>query len=326
MTANNAPQSWTRTHGPTAGRDEAASGRWARATSSCSDRERGSGAELTVWAKTACRGERVAPRGRRLSVPVEEATVAVAASVPPCRGLAVRVFPDAVGRDRRHPAGMSEQRGCYAVAFREEGGVVAAGRLELADDRLLISGANGGQRRELTIAFAEIVDVHVGRLRGERLNGYPTIVLERELKPAVQFSPIGAGFLHEIADLLIRLTAAPAETDELAVIVPLRAGSLGRVRELLALGPPVDPSSLDLTSHQVYLREQSAIFVFSGPDVRNRVRRAMRSPALWRAGLAWRDCIAGQPRIDANPTAAAADGVLAYHWQREHHPEGRRKP
>jgi len=219
---------------------------------------------------------------------------------------------------------MSERRGGYAVAFREEGGVVAAGRLELADGRLLLVGASGGQRRELSIAFAEVVDVHVGRLREERLNGYPTIVLVRERGPAVVFSPIGAGFLHEIAELLVRLTATPAATDELVVVVPLRAGSLGRVRELLALGPPVDPSSLDLTSHQVYLREQSAIFVFSGPDVRNRVRRAMRSPALWRAGLAWQDCIAGQPRIDANPDAAA-DAELAYHWQRDHHPEDRRK-
>jgi hypothetical protein len=238
--------------------------------------------------------------------------------------VAVRVFPDAVDRDRRHPAGMSEQRGCYAVAFREEGGVVAAGRLELADDRLLLLGASGGQRRELTIAFAEIVDVHIGRLRAERLNGYPTIVLERERKPAVQFSPIGAGFLHEIAELLIRLTATPEETDELVVIVPLRAGSLGRVRELLALGPPVDPGILGLTSHHVYLREQSAIFVFSGPDVRNRVRRAMRSPALWRAGLAWQDCIAGQPKLDADPEAAAAESVLVYRWQRERQIERRR--
>lgn len=204
----------------------------------------------------------------------------------------------------------------YAVAFRELDGPVVAGSLEFDEERLALRGRSPERKVELDLRLTEIVDVHIGRHASERLNGYPTLVLEREGMPPLQVAPLGAGFLHEIADLVITLTATAGErVDELAVTVPLKPGCREKARELLALGPPLDPASLGLTCHRVYLREDEAVFVFAGPDVRARVRRAARSPALWRAGVAWRDCIADQPRIEATVPSFLAGLAPAYSWE-----------
>jgi len=193
----------------------------------------------------------------------------------------------------------------YAVVFRENGRENSAGSLELRQDELLLSGGSQDRHRDLSVPFGEVIDVHVGRKRSERLNGYPTLVVERGDAPTVLVAPLGASLLHEIADLLIELTKRrPDHADTLTVSVPLRPGCQQQARSLLEQGPPLDPARLGLTSHQVYLQDDEALFVFTGPDVHERVRRAMRSPRLWQAGLAWRDCIAGQPtiRTTANPT------------------------
>jgi hypothetical protein len=43
--------------------------------------------------------------------------------------------------------------------------------------------------------------------------------------------------------------------------------------------------------------EHEAVFVFGGPGVHEVLERAVRDPALWRAGLAWRNVMAGKPRL-----------------------------
>jgi len=207
----------------------------------------------------------------------------------------------------------------YAVVFCERGGPSVAGALELQDGELVLSGGSGEERTDLEIALAEVVDVHVGRRPDERINGHATLVLARDHQLAVHIAPLGAGLLHEIADLLSALTHQRSRAaDELAIIVPLRPGCLNRARELLHRGPPLDPASLGLTSHEVYLDHDKAIFVFRGPSVRARVEKAIRTPALWRAGLAWRSCIAGQPRI-ATKTPPHPASPPVYDWSRPAH-------
>jgi hypothetical protein len=203
----------------------------------------------------------------------------------------------------------------YAVVFREHGGPSLAGSLEVAPDSLRLVGGAGKSARTLEVSLNDIADVRIGRRLVDRINGYRTLVLERSQLPAVEVAPVKADLLHELADLLALLTSERSGSGEtLAVVVPLKPGCLERARRLLADGPPLDPAALGLTGHHVYVRDDEAIFLFEGSDVEARVGRAVRSPALWRAGIAWQDCIAGRPRIDKHPWVPAAGEAPVYTW------------
>jgi hypothetical protein len=183
----------------------------------------------------------------------------------------------------------------FAVVFRD-GSAEAAGVLEVEDARLLLHGRGTSGELTLEIPFEDVSEVRIGRRPGERLNGYGTLVLERRALPPLQVAPLGIAMLAEISDLLFSLTQR-VEADALVVSVPLKPGCLGRARKLLAKGPPLDPASLGLSGHEVYLRESEAVFVFRGSDVYGRVAQAIRHPAVWRAGIAWQRCFAGAPAI-----------------------------
>jgi hypothetical protein len=157
-----------------------------------------------------------------------------------------------------------------------------------------------------------VSEVRVGRQPGERLNGYPTLILERTTMPPVQVAPFGVAMLPEISDLLLSLTQH-VEGEALAVSVPLKRGCLGRARKLLEQGPPLDPALLGLSGHEVYLGESAAVFVFRGSNVRARVDKAIRHPAVWRAGLAWQRCFAGPPQI-VETTKLRLEDDPAYRW------------
>jgi hypothetical protein len=203
----------------------------------------------------------------------------------------------------------------YPVVFRTDGRTPTAGGLTVSEEGLLFLGGTARRQRRLIVPLADVVEVHIARLPAERLNGHSTFVLERQRRSPIQVAPLGAGLLHEIFDLLIALTSEErSRSDRLAVSVPLKAGCLPQAQKLLALGPPVDPSALALTSHEVYLREGEAVFVFRGPNARARIGKAMRTPALWRASVNWQDCIAGPPRIHTPTDTPPNKSTLAYSW------------
>lgn len=207
---------------------------------------------------------------------------------------------------------------CYAVVYREEEGLATAGALVVTEERLLLEGGAGDRRCTLNVPFAELTEVHIGRAAAERLNGYSVLVLERRQAPSVHVAPLGVGLLHELADLVAAFATEQRGGDEhVAVIVPLKTGCRERARELVAQGPPFNPAALGLKEHQVYLRERDVIFVFGGANVRAKVERAMRNPTLWHAGLAWRDCIAGRPRLAAVTDIIPTEGEPLYSWTAE---------
>jgi hypothetical protein len=72
-----------------------------------------------------------------------------------------------------------------------------------------------------------------------------------------------------------------------------------RARELIAAGPPFELPGMDLSAHRVYLTESEAIFVFEGAQPRAAIERLAGDPRTWRAAAAWRDVLAGRPRIAA---------------------------
>jgi hypothetical protein len=199
----------------------------------------------------------------------------------------------------------------YAVVF-QTGESHATGRLEIEQDRLLLTGTAKDGILELEIPISDVVEVRVGRRPDERLNGYRTLLLLRATDPVVRVAPLGMAMLPEITDLLVSLTGSGGG-DVLAVWAPLKPGCLGQARKLLAKGPPLDPASLELRGHEVYLSEKEAVFVFRGANVRAQVARAMRHPAVWRAGVAWQRCLAAAPQVvDAADLHLDADP--AYRW------------
>lgn len=198
----------------------------------------------------------------------------------------------------------------FAVVFRE-GTAQATGRLDVEPDRLLLHGVCTAGELTLEIPCSELREVRVVQSPRERLNGLRTLVLERSRGPAIQVAPLGVAFVPEIVSLLSSLTNRGG--DALAVRVALKEGCLERARELLAKGPPLDPASLGLSGHEVYLHEGEAVFVFRGSDVRARVSKALAHPAVWRAGLAWQRCFAAAPQL-VDAAHVWLDPTPAYTW------------
>jgi hypothetical protein len=196
----------------------------------------------------------------------------------------------------------NERAARYPVVFRVAPEVPVAGALVVHEDRLLLEGRYGEHRSELSVPYAEIAEVRIGRGHDERLNGNPVLLLERDAMQPIQIEPLGFGLLHELAELLTSLALENANPGQrVAVIVPLNRAQLARARELMAQGPPFDPSLFGFTRHEVFLIGDDAIFLFTGPHVRAKLARMTSDPTLWQVGRAWRDCIAGRPRIAAVP-------------------------
>jgi hypothetical protein len=127
----------------------------------------------------------------------------------------------------------------YAVIWREGNCPSYAGKLELGAAALHLRGS--GPRSSLArrdIPYADVAGVRIARAPTERLNGGPTVVLDRRAATPIVVGAVSwVGVVSELADLLTGLT------------------------------------------------------------VRNAVRQLARDARFWKAAAAWRDCVAGRPRI-----------------------------
>ena len=186
----------------------------------------------------------------------------------------------------------------YAASFRAGFSSPAVGALIVEESRVLLEGRSDQGRVALSLPFSELSEVRVGRLPEERLNGHSALLISSSDGTLIRVVPMGFGLLNELAELLMALADEHGDPHEqVAVVLPLRKGRLARARELVAQGPPFDPALLGLTRHEVFLTEQEATFVFEGRNVRTKFQRLTRDPTLWQAGLAWRSCVGGRPRI-----------------------------
>jgi hypothetical protein len=93
------------------------------------------------------------------------------------------------------------------------------------------------------------------------------------------------------------------------LVVPLAEGAAERVAKLLRKGPPFDPAEIGLGRHQVFLTECEAIFLFES-DSAEAADRLLSSSRIWAAAAAWKELVAGPPRL--------ADD--AYSWSRPEEP------
>jgi hypothetical protein len=86
----------------------------------------------------------------------------------------------------------------YAVVWNEEQGPLNIGRLELQPEGILLDGAVA---RELP--YRDMHEVRVGRARGERIAGRPTLLVRLVSGGVVAIASIGApGTLSELAERL----------------------------------------------------------------------------------------------------------------------------
>ena len=88
--------------------------------------------------------------------------------------------------------------------------------------------------------------------------------------------------------------------EQLAIVARLKPGAEPRAAELIANGPPFDPTESGLDGHTVFLSADEVVFVFEGHEVEWIVDRLVDDPFHWLVGEAlerWRPLLEDQPRI-----------------------------
>lgn len=193
----------------------------------------------------------------------------------------------------------------YAVKWREPDGSTYVGRLALGPRALRLEGrASGGPAVDRQIGYEELQGLRIAHKGADRLDDRPALVVDRaDGSYLVTSTAMSAGILQELVDRLAGLRlAAPRRA---TVVVPLKEGALDRVRDLVAHGPPFDPADTFLTRHQLLLTPEEAIFVFEA-DTDDGLTALLSQLDVWAAAVAWRDLVAGPPRL--------AD--VAYAWER----------
>jgi hypothetical protein len=83
----------------------------------------------------------------------------------------------------------------------------------------------------------------------------------------------------------------------LVVTLKLREGTEKRAAELIAEGPPFDPSDLALSRHAVYLGDDLVIFAFEGEEVEQRVRSVINDPVRSASFAAWMPILGDRPAL-----------------------------
>jgi hypothetical protein len=189
-------------------------------------------------------------------------------------------------------------RTTYGVVWREGESPLAAGKLELLPHGIRLDGLDGSQE----IPYELVSSVRVGRLAGERIDGRPSVVLERRTGAPVTIATVAKpSLVGEIVERLAALQLGGDLAPRMAVVLPIKPEAHDAVRELLEGGPPFDPEQMTgLDRHEVFLTAQEAIFLFDSQLGTDAIAQLVAHTELWQAAAAWRDHIAGPPRIAEN--------------------------
>jgi hypothetical protein len=101
----------------------------------------------------------------------------------------------------------------YAVKWREPDGQTYLGRLAFGGRALRLEGREpDGPAVDRQIGYEEVQGLRVGSHGPERLDGRPTLVVERADGPyLVTSAGIGAGIVQELVDRLAELRLAPRD-------------------------------------------------------------------------------------------------------------------
>lgn len=198
-----------------------------------------------------------------------------------------------------HTNGRPHGRLSHAVVWRLPGGEVYKGRLDVDEDGLRLTGTGpDGEFAGMRISYDDLSGIHIGRAAPERINGIRSLVLESDGRGAIHVASVGGiNAIFEIGALLAELRSEKAAgTSSVAVVVPLKRGSAEKARSLVHEGPPFDPATR-FQRHHVFVGEREVVFVFEGEDVKRAVQELARTPTVWKAAAAWRECLGGPPRL-----------------------------
>ncbi len=148
------------------------------------------------------------------------------------------------------------------------------------------------------IAYDSLAGVRIGRSAADRIEGRPTVILERRSGFPVRIAGVAqSSLVAEIAERLAAVGLGAEAERRLAVVVPLKEGVQDAVRMLLEAGPPFDPEQTALDRHAVFLTPQEAVFVFESRLGSKALEPLLEEPALWKIAGSWREHIAGPPRL-----------------------------
>jgi len=188
----------------------------------------------------------------------------------------------------------------YAVVWREGDIPLHTGRLELGATSFVLegSGPRGAVARR-RIPYDDLREVRIGRAPEERINGRPSVILDRLLGPPITLGALdGPGAVFELGDVLAELASQKAaRSSGVAVVAPIKRGARERVLELVRKGPPFDPARVPLERHRVFVTDREVVFLFEAPDAARAVGELARDPSVWKAAVAWGECLAGPPRL-----------------------------
>jgi hypothetical protein len=187
----------------------------------------------------------------------------------------------------------------YSVTWHGPDREPHVGRLELGAKALrLTEDADAGP---IEVGYDELQGVSFRYLENE---GQPSLVLYRPGGSYVLTSTVmEAGVVPELIGHLAELRLLASR--RAIVILPLKEGALEHARELAAKGPPFDPAATGLTRHRLLLTSHEAIFEFESASD-GALEALLGQVDLWAAAAAWRDLIAGPPRL----------AEVAYAWER----------
>jgi hypothetical protein len=100
-------------------------------------------------------------------------------------------------------------RTTYGVVWREGERPRARGKLELLPRSVRLDGLAGAEQVALEIPYDDLDAVRTGRTSSDRLNGHPTLVLERrDAEPIVIAAVAQAGVVAELNEHLAKQVLA----------------------------------------------------------------------------------------------------------------------
>ena len=187
----------------------------------------------------------------------------------------------------------------YGVVWREGSLPLATGMLELRPRDLRFEGLADSQPAAQTIPYEDLAGVRVGRSSAERIDGRPTVIIERRTGLPVTLTTVAQPtLLGEIVERLTALQIGGEAQRRTVVVVPIREDAHDAVRALLDAGPPFNPSQLPgLDRHEVFLTLDEVVFLFDSSFGAHAIEPLLADPALWKAAAAWHEHLAGPPRI-----------------------------
>ena len=98
----------------------------------------------------------------------------------------------------------------YGVVWQENGREPVAGKLELDRDRLRLEGRACNHVTVCILVYRDLATVRVNRDLSDRLDGWPTLLLERSNGDALRIASLTqAGIVSEIAERLAKLEIGP---------------------------------------------------------------------------------------------------------------------